>query len=74
MTATDNDGKQANQSGKQNTSTETNDFEAIPSVSQHVLTQESLVGALSTPIQSAVHHTLAPVLEVPGDMYVGKNE
>lgn len=55
------------------TSTGTGEQGAIPSESQSVLTQESLVGKLPTPISDVVCHALAQSLCLLRDMSVAEN-
>lgn len=54
-------------------STEMDDFEAMPSWLQRVLTQESQVGKLPTPTPNRVHLAMAQGLEELGDVLVGDN-
>lgn len=59
MTVMEEDGNQQNVEGVGAESTRTDDLEAIPSGAQPVLTQESLMKGLWTPLPNAVHHELA---------------
>lgn len=53
--------------------TETDSLEAMPSASQPLLTQESLVAVLPTSIPKASRHVLAQVLDVLDDVHLSKN-
>lgn len=71
MTVMKKDRKREILKGEKFASKETDDLRAMPP-SQPVLTQESLVGKLRTPIPDVVHHELAQSLELLGDISVGK--
>lgn len=62
------DGNQANVGGARIEQTEMEDLEKIQSVSQPVLTQESLVRELLTSVPKVVHLALAQCLELMGDV------
>lgn len=73
LTVIEDDGNRANVKGEAVASTDANNLQAMPSGSQPVLAQESLVGELQTIIPIAVHHPLYKGLQLLTGKSVGEN-
>lgn len=71
MILTEDDGNQANVKEDEVVSSEMSDLDQMPSASQQVLAQESLVGEIPTTIPNVDRQVLTRHLEVMGDMSVG---